>query len=209
MDLKDKYFDDTARPTMVYTLAALNRGDFVNLEGYYFFPVMDFHCNRVLNNVKLRKFVDRSRSVESLPLSARFSADVAKAVETETKFFNVKDPDSGKQILTGLLGFKLNPQTRSYQRVICELIEVEEGIYRFPEINFRNWKGELRSIVGCCYTFDISSTPIAPVEREDGKQFINFIDFEKQFYAKSAFIVDNHYRLGGRSISKEFADMTR
>lgn len=176
----------------------------ISVGGKYFVPILDLFANTLLENVTIRDKFQNFDSVEKLPFSVRFSVGAYQHVLDRLK--------AGKSPLIRLdgrlffvAGFLLDSEDRTFRIVTTKVISThnEQGggtIYSTARVRFISYDGEERILPVTTYKFNDKMEPIDTIS--DEKQFVDFIDMERRFYAKTAFFVIDHYRLGGRSLSK-------
>ena len=176
----------------------------ISIGGKYFVPIIDLFGNTLLDNVTIRNKFRDFDSVEKLPFSVRFSVGVYQYIQDAIKS-GLKPYSRFRGELYFIAGFLLNAEDRSYGYVFVRAHQVKhedstERTYSTNKVRFISYNGEERVLPITTYIYNKDMIPVGTISQE--KQFVDFIDMERRFYAKTALFVIDHYRLGGRSLSK-------
>ena len=176
----------------------------ISIGGNYFVPTLDLFANTLLENVTIRDKFQNFDSVEKLPFSVRFSVGAYQHVLDRIKAGRVPLIRLNGRLFF-IAGFLLNSEDRTFRIVTTKVTSTRDEqsggiIYSTAKVRFISYDGEERVLPITTYKFNDKMEPIGTIS--DEKQFVDFIDMERRFYAKTAFFVIDHYRLGGRSLSK-------
>lgn len=208
-NLKDDYFSSCSGGG-IYLAEVDENGNFVepvDIVDRYFIPYLDLWANLKLRNLKLRDKYQDIENIQALPYSARFSASVLELIKSEGERRPIWCKEGN--VFYFLAGFILNSDDRVYTPLWVHpkghgYTPDGVGLVGVGKVRFILYgKGE-QLLPVTTYRFEhVSKGVINPFDViSKSKQFVDFIDMEKRFYGKTAFIVLDHYRLGGKAISK-------
>lgn len=208
LTMKDDYYKFVDDP--IFLSEVSNNGLYtkpVDIRESYFIPIADMWANTLLDNLTLRKRYEEYSHVEELPFSVRFSVNVFLSIKDHILKDNDMTPfayDGNSYYL--IAGAVLSAETNEYRCLYVKLFEYEPEsgpiVLIASKVRFI-LHGDVEKVLPVT-TYRYSAVhPYSPIGiLRKRKQFVDFIDMEKRFYGKTAFIVIDHYRLGGRSLSK-------
>ena len=207
LTMKDDYYKYVDNP--IFLDEAWSDGFYtkpVDIRECYFVPVADMWANILLDNLTLRKRYEEYNHIEELPFSVRFSVNVFLAIKDHIKNKDKVPFARYKDQWYLFAGVVLSAETNEWRAVYVKLYNYETNLatngMRASKVHFILHGDVKKTLPITTYRYSVGDKfePIEPSFKK--KQFVDFIDMEKRFYGKSAFIVIDHYRLGGRSLSK-------
>lgn len=209
LTMKDDYYTFVDDPILLSEVDANNTySKPVDIRECYFIPVADMWANTYLDNLTLRNRYREYSHIEELPFSVRFSVNVFLCIKKHIMNGNnpvpFADSDGTPYLLAGAV---LSAETNEYRLVYAKLFKYEPKDKPNALIAFRAkfiLHGDVEKVLPITtYRYSLDEPKYLPFDTiHKSKQFIDFIDMEKRFYGKTAFIVIDHYRIGGRSLSK-------
>ena len=208
LTVKDDYYKHVDNPIILEE--AWKDGFYtkpVDIRECYFVPVADMWANILLDNLTLRKRYEEYNHIEELPFSVRFSVNVFLSIKEniKTKGGGVPFAKNGDKWYL-YAGVVLSAETNEWRSVYVKLYDYETNLATkgmlASKVLFTLHGDVKKELPITTYRYSVGDKfePIEPSFKK--KQFVDFIDMEKRFYGKTAFIVIDHYRLGGRSLSK-------
>lgn len=207
LTMKDDYYNFVDDPIFLSEVSYDNvYRKPVDIRECYFIPIADMWANTLLDNLTLRQRYEEYSHIEELPFSVRFSVNVFLCIKDHIVKSDLVPIVNDGSALYLIAGAVLSAGTNEYRCVYVKLFnyETEFGTKAMVPGKVRFiLHGDIEKVLPITtyrYSGEPDYRPVDIVSKR--KQFVDFIDMEKRFYGKTAFIVIDHYRLGGRSLSK-------